>query len=102
VVSSICVRAASPAFNRGRLSGTFNDRRVVLVENDLLRRLAQIFNLVLQLDTKIFGDCLAAGQDAMSSSIARRSPKPEPSRCSLQRAAQLVHHKRGERFHFFP
>jgi hypothetical protein len=51
------------AFDRILAAGAFDDRRVVLVDRDLLR-LAEIFELdVLELDAEVLGDRASAGQD---------------------------------------
>jgi hypothetical protein len=48
-----------------------------LVDRDLLGAAQHVQGDVFELDAEVFGDHLAAGQDAMSSSMAlRRSPKP--------------------------
>ncbi len=76
-----------PAFDLLGLAVAFDDGGVVLVDGDLLG-LAEIAHLhVLQLDAKVFGDGFAAGEVAMSCSMAlRRSPKPgaltaQPAAC---------------------
>jgi hypothetical protein len=63
------------------LAGAVDDGRVVLVDGNALGFAQHVHRDVFQLDAEVFGDDLAAGEDAMSCSMAlRRSPKPELSR----------------------
>ncbi len=82
-----------------RAAAALDDRRVVLVDRDLLG-LAEVFELdVLELEAEVFRDGLAAGEDGdvLQHGLAAIT---EPGRLhgrSLQRAAQLVHDERCER-----
>src|SRR5271157_837333 len=91
-----------PAFDVGVLALSFDDGRVVLVDGDLLG-LSEIVHVnVLELDAKIFGDSLAAGQssDVPKHSLAAISEARSLHGCNLQRATKLVDHQGGQRFAF--
>ena len=91
-----------PAFDLGVLALAFDDGRVVLVDGDLLG-LAEVGHLhVLQLDSEVFGDGLAAGQDCdvLQHGLAAIAEARRLHGRNLQRAAQLVDDQRRERFAF--
>ena len=78
----------------------FDDRRVVLVDGDLLG-LAEILELdVLELDAEVLGDGVAAGQDrdVFEHRLAAIAEARRLDRRDLQRAAQLVDDQRRQRF----
>jgi hypothetical protein len=82
------------------LPAPFDDGGVVLVDRDLLG-LAEILDLdVFQLDPEIFRDGAAAGEDRdiLEHRLAAIAESGGLHRRRLQRAAQLVHHERGQRF----
>ena len=84
------------------LAGAFDDRGVVLVDDDLLR-VAQVFDLhVFELDAQVFGDGLAAGQngDVFEHGLAAIAEARRLHGSALQRAAQLVHDQRRQRLAF--
>src|SRR4029450_3485853 len=61
----------------GLLAGAVDDRGIILGDRHLLRLAKHVDGDILELDAEILGDQLAAGEQAMSCSMAlRRSPKP--------------------------
>src|SRR5438132_1627425 len=90
------------AFDVRRLAGAFDDRGVVLVDGDLLGA-TQVLKLdVLELDTEVFSDGLAAGEgsDIFEHSLAAVAKARSLDGSALQRATKLVHHEGGQRFAF--
>ena len=84
------------------LALALDDGGVVLVDGDLLG-VAEIAHLhVLQLDAKIFGDGLAAGQDCdvLQHGLAAIAEARGLDGRNLQRAAQLVDDQGRQRFAF--
>ena len=82
-----------------RRAGALDDRRVVLVDRDLLG-LAEVLELdVLELDAEVLGDDLAAGEDrdVLEHRLAAVAEARRLHRGGLQRAAQLVDDQRGQR-----
>ena len=80
-------------------AGALDDRRVVLVDRDLLG-LAEVLELdVLELDAEVLGDGLAAGQDrdVLEHRLAAIAEARRLDRRGLQRAAQLVDDERRQR-----
>src|SRR5688500_449192 len=83
-----------------RRAAALDDRRVVLVDGDLLG-LAEILELdVLELDAEVFGDRAAAGEDrdVLEHRLAAIAEAGSLDRGHLQRAAQLVDDQRRQRF----
>ena len=81
------------------LPRAFDDRRVVLVDRDLLG-LAEVLELdVLELDAEVLGDGLAAGQDrdVFEHRLAAIAEARRLDGDGLQRAAQLVDDERRQR-----
>src|ERR1019366_3535210 len=90
------------AFDVGVLALALDNGRVVLVDGDLLG-LAEVAHLhVLQLDAKIFGDGLAAGQDCdvLQHGFAAIAEARSLDGRNLQRAAQFVDDQGRQRFAF--
>src|SRR5579862_1580731 len=88
------------SFNRRLGAAALDDRRVVLIDRDLLR-LAEVFDLdVLELDAEILGDGAAAGEnrDVLEHGLAAIAEARRLDGRDLQRAAQLVDHKGRQRF----
>ena len=89
-----------PSLDRGRGTGTLDDRGVVLVD-DHAARLAEIFQLhALELDPGLFHQGPAAGEDR---DVLEHGLAPITEARSLhggdpQRSAQLVHDERGKGF----
>src|SRR6266498_3884329 len=88
-----------PGLDRLAVAGAVDDRRRVLVDNDLagvteLRELR-----VLQLETQLLGDHLAAGEnpDVLEHPLAAVTEAGRLHRDGLERAAQLVDDDRRER-----
>src|SRR2546427_7187465 len=84
----------------GRRARPFDDRRIVLIDRDLLR-LAEVFQLdVLELEAKIVGDGLAAGErgDVLEHGLAAIAEAGRLDGRRVQRAAQLVDDERRQRF----
>src|SRR5262249_31354227 len=80
--------------DRCGLAGALDDRRVVLVDHDLLR-LAEVLELdVLELDAEILGDGLAAGQDrdVLQHGLAAIAEARRLDGGAVPRAAKLVDH----------
>src|SRR5215470_13527627 len=83
-----------------RLARALDDRRVVLVDGDLLGA-AQVFELdVLKLDPQVFADHLAARQDGdvFEHGFATIAEARRLDGADLQRAAQLVDDQRRQSF----
>ena len=100
MVSSTCVRSC---FTRPSIAdwaaGALDDRRVVLVDRDLLG-LAEILELdVLELDAEVLGDGASARQDrdVLEHGLAAIAEARRLDGRDLQRAAQLVDDERRER-----
>src|SRR5207342_1142151 len=90
------------AFDTLVLAAAFNDRRVVLIDNDFLRS-AKVFDMdVLQLDAEIFRNRFATGEnrDVIQHGLAAIAEAGGLNGCSLQRATQLVDDESGEGFTF--
>src|SRR5262249_1341834 len=85
-----------------RLAGAFHDRRVFLVDRDALGLAEIIDGDVLELDAEVLGEELAAGEDGdvLEHGLAAIAKAGGLDGADLQRAAELVHHERGERFTF--
>src|SRR5439155_739927 len=84
------------------LAGPLNDRRVILVDLDLLRP-AKIGQLhILELDTQVLEDGLASGEDSnvLEHGLAAIAIARGLDGSALERAAQLVDDQRGQRFAF--
>src|SRR5262249_16386879 len=87
------------AFDLVALTLAFNDGGVVLVDGDLLGA-AEIGNLhALELNAKVFGDSLAAGQDRdiLQDGLAAIAESGSLHRADLQGAAQLVDYQGSQR-----
>src|SRR5581483_2240920 len=88
------------AFDLGVLSLAFDEGGVVLVDGNFLR-LTEVGHLdVLQLDTEVFGDGLAAGEngDVLQHGFAAIAEARRLYRANLQGATQFVDHESCERF----
>ena len=88
-----------PAADAGLCSGALDDRRVVLVDDDLLGP-AEVLELdVLELDPEVLRDGATAGQDGdvLEHLLAAIAKAGRLDGGRLERAAQLVHHQRRER-----
>src|SRR5881296_3790720 len=86
------------AFDLAGLASARDDRRVVLVDGDLLGA-AEVLELhILKLDAEVFGDGLAAGEggDVFEHGLAAVAKARGFHRRALQRAAEFVHHQRGQ------
>ena len=86
----------------GRLAGPFDDRRVVLVDDDLLRP-AQVRQLdVLELDTQVLEDRLAADHDGdvLQHGLAAVAVARRLHAADLERAAKLVDDQRRQSLAF--
>ena len=83
-------------------AGAVDDRGVVLVDADLLRRAQHVQLDVLQLDAEVFADHGAAGEDrdVLQHRLPAIAEAGRLHRRHLQAAAQLVHHQRGQRLAF--
>src|SRR3954471_12331064 len=90
------------ALDRLGVAAAFHDRRVVLVDRDLLG-LAEVLDLdAFELEAEIFGDRLAVGQnrDVLEHRLAAIAEARRLDRGGLQRAAQLVDDQRRQRLTF--
>src|SRR3954471_12698020 len=90
------------ALDRFGVAAAFHDRRVVLVDGDLLR-LAEVVDFdAFELEAEIFGDRFAVGQnrDVFEHRLAAIAEARRLDRGGLQRAAQLVDDQRRERLTF--
>ena len=88
-----------PPLDRGRLAGPFDDRRVVLVDDHLLRP-AKIVELdVLEFDAEILRDRLAAreGRDVLQDGFPTVTEPRSFHGTARERAAQLVDDQRRQR-----
>src|SRR5689334_2232949 len=88
------------ALDLAGLAAAFDDRGVVLVDDDFLCA-AEVLDLdVFKLDAEIFGDGLAAGEggNVFEHGLAAIAEARRLHSAGLQRATQLVHHERRERF----
>ena len=86
------------ALDRLGLAGALDDRRVVLVDRDLLGA-AEVLDLdVLELDAEVFRDRAAAGQrgDVLEHGLAAVTEARRLDGGGLQRATQLVDDQRGQ------
>src|SRR5713226_7201325 len=74
------------------LAGAVDDRRVLLLETDALRRAEHVERDVLELDAEILADDLAAGEDGdvLEHRLAAIAEAGRLDRRDLQTAAQLV------------
>src|SRR6267143_665804 len=88
------------AFDVRGLAGAFDDRGVVLVDDDLLGATEVLKLHVLELDAEVFGDGLAAGEggDVFEHGLAAVAKARGLDGSALQRAAEFVHHESRERF----
>ncbi len=96
----LCANRLHASFDVGLLAAAFDDGRVVLVDRDLLG-LAEIRQLHrLELDTEIFTDHLAAGQDrnVLEHGLAAITEAWRLNCRHVERAEQLVDHQSGQRF----
>src|SRR5438270_2763541 len=90
------------AFDFGWLARALDNRGIVLVDGNFLGA-AEVLELhVLQLDSQVLGDGLAAGQyrDVFQHGLAAVAEARGLHRGALQRAAQLVDHQSRQRFAF--
>ena len=80
-------------------AGAVDDRRVVLVDRDALGLAEILQRHVLELEPELLGDHLAAGQDrhVLEHGLAAVAEARRLHRGHRERAADLVHHERGER-----
>ena len=76
----------------------FDDRRVVLVDLDLLGPAQVVERDVLQLDAEVLEDRLAAGQDGdvFEHGLAAVAVAGRLDGAALERAAELVDDQRGQ------
>src|SRR2546429_6230739 len=87
------------ALDRAGLARPLDDRGVVLVHDHLLG-LPEVLELdVLQLDSEVLGDRLAAREDGdvLEHRLAPVTEARGLHRAGVQRAAQLVDHEGGQR-----
>src|SRR5262245_2449967 len=86
----------------GLLAGTVDDRGVLLVDHHLLGAAEHREVDVLELDTEVFRDRLAAGQDrdVLQHGPAAVAEARRLDRSDLETAAQTVDHERGQRLAF--
>src|SRR5215467_5665414 len=80
------------------LAGALDDRRVVLVDLDLLGPAEPVNPDAFELDTEILEDSLAARQDrdVLEHGLAAIAVAGSLHRGALERAAQLVDDQRGQ------
>src|SRR6267378_2033570 len=90
------------AFDVRGLAGAFDDRGVVLVDDDLLGATEVLKLHVLELDAEVFGDGLAAreGGDVFEHGLAAVAKARGLDGGALQSATELIHHEGGKRFAF--
>ena len=90
------------ALDLARLAGTGDDRGIVLVDGHLLGASEVLQFHILELDTEIFGDGLAASEncDVFEHCFAAVAEARSLDGSALQCAAQLVHHQSREGFAF--
>ncbi len=81
------------------LAGAVDDRRVLLLDADALRRAEHVERDVLELDAEILADDLAAGQDGdvLEHRLAAIAEAGRLNRRDLEAAAQLVDDERRQR-----
>ncbi len=84
------------------LAAAFDDGGVFLVNHDALGAAEVVQFDALELDAQVFADELAAGEDGdvFHHGLAAVAEARRLDGADIQRAAQLVHHQRGERFAF--
>src|SRR5438552_2868465 len=85
-----------PALDVLLLAGAVDDRRVLLLKTDALRRAEHVERDVLELDAEILADDLAAGQDGdvLEHRLAAIAEAGRLDRRDLEAAAQLVDDQR--------
>ena len=90
------------AFDVGALAAAFDDRRVVLVDDDLLGAAELIERDAFELDAEVFEDGLAAGEDGdvFEHGLAAIAEAGGLDGTDVERAAELVDDERGEGFAF--
>ena len=91
-----------PALDVVGFTGTIDDDRVVLVDDDTLRRAQVAGDRVLELEADFLGNHLAAGQDrnVLEHGLAAIAEARRLDRGNLERTAELVHDERRERLTF--
>ena len=84
------------------LAGAFDDRGVVLVDDDLLGAAELVERDAFELDAEVFEDGLAAGEDGdvFEHGLAAVAEAGGLDGAHLERAAELVDDERGEGFAF--
>ena len=82
----------------GRLAGAFDDRRVVLVDRDLLRPAELLQREVLELQAEVLADDRAGGEDAdvAQQGLAAIAEAGGLHGGRVEHAAELVHHQGRE------
>src|SRR3954449_8960924 len=91
-----------PGFDVGLLAGAADDGGILLIDHDLLGATKHGQRNVLHLDTEIFRDRLARGQDCdiLQHGLAAIAEARSLDGRDLQAAAETVHHQRGQRLAF--
>src|SRR5213595_1167609 len=91
-----------PGLDVGLLAGAADDGGVLLIDHDLLGATKHGQRNVLHLDTEIFRDRLARGQDCdiLQHGLAAIAKARSLDGRDLQAAAETVHHKGGQRLAF--
>src|SRR5690606_37537689 len=84
--------------DRGRLAGALDDGGLILGDDDLARTAEQVERSVLQLETNLLGDDLAAGEDrdVLQLRLAAVAEAGSLDGSRLEDAADLVQHERRE------
>src|SRR5690606_943364 len=92
----------NPGLDVGSITGTVNDRRIVLVDRDALGFAEHAGGDILELDAEVLGDHLALGKDrdVLQHRLAAIAETGSLDCRNLEAAAQLVDHQRGQSFAF--